>query len=168
MSVHYNSTSHEVTITNTHSHDSVTLKVSGASSGDFEIASDGQGGTMLDDPSATGNVTIDTDQVLGVSAPSSATVNFANSTGTTGELLLADSKDFTGTIVGFAGDGTKANSDLIDIADVNFADVATGKTTYTDNGDGTGTLTLRTCERSNARQSQIRGPLSAREFHRRE
>ena len=94
-------------------------------------------------PAASGAVMIDSHQTVAISASTSATVNFANSNGTTGELLLADSKDFTGTIVGFAGDGTKANSDLIDIADVNFADVATGKTTYTDNGDGTGTLTLR-------------------------
>jgi hypothetical protein len=69
-------------------------------------------------------------------------VNFTNSTGTTGELLLADSKDFTGTIAGFTGDGTVANSDLIDLADVQIAGVATNKTTYTDHGDGSGTLTL--------------------------
>ncbi len=122
--------------------DSVTLKVSGISTGEFEISSDGHGGTLLDDPSATGNVSIDSDQMLGISAASSATVNFTNSTGTTGELLLVDSKDFTGTIAGFAGDGTIANSDLIDIADVNFADIATSKTTYTENADGTGTLNL--------------------------
>src|SRR5262249_21338018 len=35
-----------------------------------------------------------------------------------------------------------SNSNLIDLTDVNFADVATSKTTYTDHGDGTGTLTL--------------------------
>ncbi len=56
--------------------------------------------------------------------------------------MLANSKDFTGTISGFTGDGTIANSDLIDLADVNIADVATGKTTYADHGNGTGTLTL--------------------------
>ncbi|HET7885165.1 MAG TPA: hypothetical protein VFL62_02955, partial [Bradyrhizobium sp.] len=143
MSVSYDSHNHQVTITNSHNHDSVTLKVSGSSSGDFEISSDGHGGTLLDDPAATGTVTIDSDQVLGVSAASSATVSFTNSTGTTGELLLADSKDFTGSITGFAGDGTIVNSDLIDVADVNFANVATDKTTYTENSAGTGgTLTL--------------------------
>ena len=98
---------------------------------------------MLDDPSATGNVTIDSDQTLSISAASSNTVTFTNGTGTTGDLVLADSKDFTGTIAGFAGDGTIANSDLIDVMDVNFADVATGKTTYMENAAGTGgTLTL--------------------------
>jgi hypothetical protein len=132
----------EVTITNNSSHDHVTLNVSGNSSNAFEVSSDGHGGTLLDDPSATGNVTIDSNQTLEYSAASSATVNFTNSTGTTGELLLADSKGFTGAITGFAGDGTVANSDLIDLADVNIADVATGKTTYSDHGNGTGTLTL--------------------------
>jgi autotransporter-associated beta strand protein len=123
--------------------DSVTLNVSGNSSGEFEITSDGHGGTLLDDPSATGTVTVDSDQVLGISAASSATIDFTNSTGNTGELLLNDSKDFTGTIVGFAGDGTTANSDLIDVTDINFANVATNKTTYTENAAGTGgTLTL--------------------------
>ena len=69
-------------------------------------------------------------------------MSFANSNGNTGELVLENSKDFTGKILGFAGDGTTSNSDLIDLADVNFADVAINKTTYTDNGNGTGTLTL--------------------------
>jgi hypothetical protein len=69
-------------------------------------------------------------------------VAFANSNGTTGELVLDNSSGFTGQIVGFAGDGTTANSDLFDLADVNIADVVTSKTTYVDNGNGTGTLTL--------------------------
>jgi hypothetical protein len=56
--------------------------------------------------------------------------------------VLDDSKDFSGGVVGFTGDGTTANSDLIDITDVNIADVATNKTTYADHGNGTGTLTL--------------------------
>ena len=74
---------------------------------------------------------------------STAAVSFTNSNGTTGELVLENSKNFSGQIVGFAGDGTASNSDLIILADVNFADVAMGKTTYTDNGNGSsGTLTL--------------------------
>jgi hypothetical protein len=98
---------------------------------------------LLDDPSTTGNVTIDSDQTLSISAASSNTVTFTNNSGTTGELLLADSKDFTGSITGFTGDGTVANSDLIDVTDINFANVATDKTTYTENAAGTGgTLTL--------------------------
>jgi len=56
--------------------------------------------------------------------------------------VLDNSKAFTGQIVGFAGDGTTSNSDLIDITDVNIADVAINKTSYADNGNGSGTLTL--------------------------
>jgi hypothetical protein len=122
--------------------DSVTLHVSGNSSGSFEVSSDGHGGTLLDDPAASGNVTIDSNQMLDISAASSATVNFTNSSANTGELVLDDSKDFSGTITGFTGDGTTTNSDLIDVTDVNIADVALNKTTYTDHGNGTGTLTL--------------------------
>ena len=122
--------------------DSVTLHVSGNSSGSFEVSSDGHGGTLLDDPAASGNVTIDSNQMLDISAASSATVNFTNSSGNTGELVLDDSKDFSGAITGFTGDGTTTNSDLIDVTDVNIADVALNKTTYTDHGNGTGTLTL--------------------------
>ena len=69
-------------------------------------------------------------------------MSFTNSNGNTGELVLNNSKDFTGQIVGFAGDGTTSNSDLIDLTDINIADVAINKTTYTDNGNDTGTLTL--------------------------
>jgi hypothetical protein len=122
--------------------DSVTLHVSGNASGSFEVSYDGSGGTLLQDPAASGNVTVDSNQMLEISAASSATVNFTNSSGNTGELVLDDSKDFSGAIVGFTGDGTTANSDLIDVTDVNIADVATSKTTYTDHGNGTGTLTL--------------------------
>ncbi|SHN77109.1 autotransporter-associated beta strand repeat-containing protein [Bradyrhizobium erythrophlei] len=134
-----------VTVTDAHGHtlDQVSLAVSGNSSGSFETSSDGHGGVLLDDPSTTGNVTIDSDQTLSISAASSNTVTFTNNSGTTGELLLADSKDFTGSITGFTGDGTVANSDLIDVTDINFANVATDKTTYTENAAGTGgTLTL--------------------------
>ncbi len=120
----------------------VDLHLSGVSSGTFEFAKDATGGTLLDDPPASGPVTIDSGQTLDISAASTATVTFTNSNGNTGELVLDNSKAFTGQIAGFAGDGTISNSDLIDLGDVNFADVATNKTTYTDNGNGTGTLTL--------------------------
>jgi hypothetical protein len=121
---------------------SVTINLSGGSSGSFELAADATGGTLLDDPPAFGMVTIDSGKTLDISAASTATVSFTNSYGNTGELVLDDSKDFTGQIVGFAGDGTISNSDLINLTDVNIADVAIDKTTYTDNGNGTGTLTL--------------------------
>jgi hypothetical protein len=69
-------------------------------------------------------------------------VSFLNSNGNTGELVLDHSRDFTGQIAGFAGDGTTSNSDQINLTDVNIADVAINKTTYTDSGNSTGTLTL--------------------------
>jgi hypothetical protein len=122
--------------------DSVSLKVSGNSDPAFEIAADSTGGTLIDDPSAAGNVTIDSGKTLDISAASAATVSFTNSAGNTGELVLDSSSAFTGKIIGFAGDGTMANSDLIDLADVNIADVAINRTTYTDDGNGSGTLTL--------------------------
>jgi hypothetical protein len=87
-------------------------------------------------------MTIASGATLDISSASAQSVTFTNNNGNTGELILADSKDFTGQIVGFAGDGTTTHSDLIDLTDVNFTDVAASKTTYTDNGNGTGTLTL--------------------------
>ena len=72
---------------------------------------------------------------------STATVTFANGSATTGNLVLDDSHDFTGQIVGFAGDGTLANSDSIDLKDIDFSHLTTE--TYTENSAGTGgTLTL--------------------------
>ncbi len=96
--------------------------------------------------SGTGVIKIDSGAILEFGSASTATVTFANGNATTGELVLDDSKDFTGKIIGFAGDGTTSNSDLIDITDVNFANVAMDKTTYVDNGNGTGTLTLYDAE----------------------
>ena len=89
-----------------------------------------------------GTLTIDSGATTEISSASAQNVSFTNNTGTTGELVLDDSKDFSGQILGFAGNGTAANSDLIDVKDVNFANVAMDKTTYVDNGNGTGTLTL--------------------------
>jgi hypothetical protein len=121
---------------------SVTLNLSGASSGSFELAADTTGGTLIDDPPTSGALAIDSGKTLVIAAASWAVVSFTNANGNTGELVLDDSKDFAGQIVGFAGDGTTSNSDLIALTDVNIADVAISKTTYTDNGNDTGTLTL--------------------------
>jgi VCBS repeat-containing protein len=131
-----------VTITNGTNH--LTIDLSGDyRSSDIEFATDHAGGTLFSDPAAnSGAVTIDSGTTLDIAAASTATVSFANGNGNTGELVLADSKDFTGTIVGFTGDGTISNSDLVDLADVNIANVALNKTTYTDHGNDTGTLTL--------------------------
>ncbi len=133
-----------VTITNGNSANNITIDLSGDyQKGDIEFANDGSGGTLFSDPAAnSGAVTIDSGTTLDIAAASTATVGFANSSGHTGELVLANSNTFTGQIVGFAGDGTIANSDLIDLADVNIANVATNQTSYIDNGNGTGTLTL--------------------------
>jgi hypothetical protein len=122
--------------------DSVSLHVLGSSDPAFELAADSTGGTLVDDPSPSGSITIDSGKTLDISGASAAAVTFANTAGNTGELVLDSSNAFTGQIIGFAGDGTLANSDLIDLADINIADVAIGKTTYTDNGNGSGTLTL--------------------------
>jgi hypothetical protein len=133
-----------VTIANGTSQANLTIDLHGDySSGDIEFATDHNGGTLFSDPAAnSGAVTIDSGTTLDIGAASTATITFANGAGNTGELVLADSKDFTGTIAGFTGDGTTANSDLIDATDLNIADVALSKTTYADHGDGTGTLTL--------------------------
>jgi autotransporter-associated beta strand protein len=134
-----------VTLTNGTSQPNLTIDLQGNySHGGLEFASDGNGGTLLSDPAVdSGAVTIGSGVTLNIGGASSAAVTFTNGTANTGDLVLADSKDFTGTITGFAGDGTVANSDLIDAMDVNFADVATSKTTYLENAAGTGgTLTL--------------------------
>jgi hypothetical protein len=121
--------------------DSVTLKISGLSSGDFEFAPDATGGTLVDDPPASGTVAIDSNTTLSISGATTATVNFANNHGNTGELVINKAADFTGTITGFTGDGTPSNSDLIDLKDINFGSL--NKENYIENGAGTGgTLTL--------------------------
>jgi fibronectin-binding autotransporter adhesin len=133
-----------VTITNGNSANNFTIDLVGDyHAGDFEFASDGVGGTLFSDPAAnSGAVTVASDTTLDIAAAGTAMVSFANSNGNTGELVLGNAKAFTGQIVGFAGNGTSSNSDLIDLADVNIASVAMNKTTYTENGNGTGTLSL--------------------------
>ena len=70
--------------------------------GDFEFASDHNGGTLFSDPAAdSGAVTINSGTTLDIAAASTATVSFANASGNTGELVLDNSKAFTGSIVGF-------------------------------------------------------------------
>jgi hypothetical protein len=48
---------------------------------------------------------VDSGGVLNISTASAVNVTFVNNSGTTGKLLLTDAKDFTGTIVGFTGNG---------------------------------------------------------------
>jgi hypothetical protein len=83
---------------------------------------------------------IDSGTTTEIGVASAATIDFVNGSGTTGNLVLDDSKDFSGQIIGFTGDGTVANSDSIDLKDINFA---TATETYTENSAGTGgTLTV--------------------------
>jgi hypothetical protein len=103
-------------------------------------------GTLINDPPATsGTVTIDSGTALEIGSISSATVQFANNSGVSGSLVVDDAKQFTGQftgqIIGFNGDGTLANSDMIDLKDINFAHLTTE--TYSENSNGTsGTLVL--------------------------
>jgi hypothetical protein len=107
----------------------------------WTLTSDGHGGTMVADPPNSGTATIDSGATLDISAASAVSVSFANSSGTTGALVLNDSADFTGVITGFAGDGTLSNSDSIDLKDIAFSTLTTE--TYVENSDGTGgTLTV--------------------------
>ena len=121
----------------------------------FVIESDGNNGTLIIDPPVqsaehdgliggspdSGALTIGSGSTTEIGGASSQNVSFTNNNGNTGALLLDDSKDFTGDIVGFAGDGTPANSDSIDLKDINFSHLM--RETYIENGAGTGgTLTL--------------------------
>jgi len=131
-----------VTITNGANNLTIDL-VGNYHKGAIEFASDGAGGTLFSDPAAnSGAVTIASDTTLDIASASAAMVSFANGNGNTGELVLDNAKAFTGQIAGFAGNGTISNSDLINLADVNIASVAMSKTSYTQNGNGTGTLSL--------------------------
>ena len=131
-----------VTITDGNSADNLTISLVGDyHKGAIEFASDGDGGTLFSDPAAnSGPVTIASDTTLDIASASTAMVSFAN--GNTGELVLDNAKAFSGQIVNFGGGGAISNSDLIDLADIDIASVAMNKTSYTQNGNGTGTLTL--------------------------
>ena len=87
----------------------------------WSLTPDGHGGTNLVDPPAdSGSVTIDSGAMLYIGTASAATVTFANNSGTAGELVLNDFKEFTGNIVGFTGDGTLSGSDQIDLGGINY------------------------------------------------
>ena len=110
--------------------------------GDIRFADDGEGGTLISDPTVNSAALIASGSTLEIGAASAATVVFGNDHGNTGELVLDSSRAFTGQIAGFSGDGSVSNSDLIDIADISFASIAIDKTTYVTQGDGSGVLTL--------------------------
>ncbi len=132
-----------VTIFDGNSANSLTINVIGDyQGGDIRFADDGAGGTLISDPTIGGAATINSGSTLEIGGVSAATVSFTNDHGSSGELVLDASGAFTGQISGFAGDGSVLGSDLIDLTDVNIASVAMDKTSYTQNGNGTGTLTL--------------------------
>jgi hypothetical protein len=102
------------------------------SSGNHLTDSAGMSGTSLalESLETTFNQDLNGDGIIGVAAHSGTTLNintatagtvtFANNSGTTGQLLLTDYKDFTATIVGFSGDGTLSHSDQIDLSGLNL------------------------------------------------
>jgi hypothetical protein len=96
--------------------------------------------TLTETGPATGAIDIGSGTAQHIAVASAQTVTFNNVSDTTGTLVLEDSHHFSGTIFGFAGDGTPAHSDWIDITDISYA--AYNHATYTDNSNGTGTLTL--------------------------
>ncbi|MGY8635957.1 FecR domain-containing protein [Bradyrhizobium sp. 14AA] len=107
----------------------------------WHLQSDGHGGTTVYDPLADTPMTIESGTVLNLSEASAQDVTFANENGTTGTFAIEHAADFTGVINGFAGDGTAANSDLLDLKDIAFSTL-TG-VTYTENADHLGgVLTL--------------------------
>jgi hypothetical protein len=142
----YDGTTHSTTITfGNGTGSTVDLTFAGNYSGAiWNFASDGSAsnGTVIYDPPATsGIVTIDSGTALEIGSISSATVAFANNSGVSGSLVVDDAKQFTGQIVGFNGDGSLANSDTIDLKDINFAHLTTE--IYSENASGTGgTLVL--------------------------
>lgn len=107
----------------------------------WHLQSDGQGGTTVYDPLAATAMTIESGAVLNLSEASAQDVTFANNAGTTGTLAIEHAADFTGVINGFAGDGTVAGSDLLDLKDIDLSHL-TG-VSYAENADHLGgVLTL--------------------------
>jgi hypothetical protein len=107
----------------------------------FKFSDDGSGGALITEVSANSStLAVNSGTTSEIQTASAATIDFTNASGTNRTLVLDDSKDFTGQVVGFTGDGTVANSDAIDLKDVHFA---TATDTYTENSAGTGgTLTI--------------------------
>jgi FecR protein len=138
--VDYNKTTNISSVDFSNGTDTINLQFFGKDLS-WSFISDGHGGTIVADPPLSGIATIDNGMTLDISSASSETVTFANDSGTTGTLVLHDSREFTGVITGFAGDGTLSNSDLIDLKDFAFSSLS--NETYVENSDGAGgTLTL--------------------------
>src|SRR5262249_25419971 len=110
--------------------------------GTLHFNDDGSGGTLITDPPADSTpLQVDGGAITEVTSASAQNVTFTNASGSAGNLVLDDSSHFTGQITGFAGDGTPANSDSIDLRDITFANLKTAS--YLNNADSNGgTLTL--------------------------
>nr|WP_249136350.1 FecR domain-containing protein [Bradyrhizobium canariense] len=136
----YNQTTNITTVDFYNGATTITLSFLGRDL-NWHLQSDGHGGTTVYDPLADSPMTIETGSVLNLGEASAQSVTFANGTGTTGTFAIDHAADFTGVINGFAGDGTVANSDLLDLKDISFSGL-TG-VTYTENADHLGgVLTL--------------------------
>ena len=105
----------------------------GGSVVDAAVGFNGTAGIWLDPPgqsstsAAPAPVTVDNGATVDLTGPSTATVNFAESTGT---LQLDQSASFSGTISGFGG------QDQLDLTDIAFG--ANSTLGYSNNGNNTG------------------------------
>jgi hypothetical protein len=115
-------------------HTTVQLTVSGTNMGSFVTAgldSNGTGLLVHDPPADSGVAVIDTGATFDVAGPSAQSVNFSNTTGTTGNLVLSDASNYSGQISGFTGTAPDAaHSDTIDVVGINY-DSAQFSETYT-------------------------------------
>ncbi|WP_244659429.1 FecR domain-containing protein [Bradyrhizobium guangdongense] len=137
---HYNSDTKITTVDFYNGATTITLSFLGKDI-NWNLQSDGHGGTTVSDPLADTSMTIGSGTVLDLNEASAQDVTFTNESGTTGTLVIEHAADYTGVINGFAGDGTVTNSDLLDLKDIDFSHL-TG-VTYTQNADQLGgTLTL--------------------------
>ena len=87
----------------------VTLHLSGNYTGTawfFTSVNGGAGTEIYDPPMDSGTVTVDSGATGETVAASAATIDFANASGTNTGLVLDNSRNSTGHIVGFTGDGT--------------------------------------------------------------
>jgi len=118
---------------NDHEGDIAKIKFSGSYVlGDFHIANDGGGGTLLTDPPVdTAPQTIAYGAKLEIDSGATGTITFAGPTGT---LQLGSSWSFSGKVAGFGG------QDQIDLADINFDTQTT--LGYAKTGAASGKLTV--------------------------
>jgi hypothetical protein len=118
---------------NDHEGDIAKIKFSGSYVlGDFHIANDGGGGTLLTDPPVdTAPQSIADGAKLEIASGATGTITFAGPTGT---LQLDSSWSFSGKVAGFGG------QDRIDLADIDFDTQTT--LGYAKTGAASGKLTV--------------------------